>query len=83
MVDLDQLPASDRHRVAGLVDACATTTGKACFPSVGSDLLRLTVDIHEEDGGWSAIFDELSMPKGCLPLIEYLQDFAKRRQSQG
>jgi hypothetical protein len=73
----DLLPTDEATTLQSLVEQSGILQAKGGQTPNARDLLNYRITVETSEGVHSVSFDDLSIPEGAAPLLEYLQSQAK------
>lgn len=76
-LDTDSLPSDEAATLQSLVQESGILQAKSGRSPNARDLFNYEITVETSQGVHNVSFDDLSMPEGVEPLLEYLQNQAK------
>jgi hypothetical protein len=76
-LDTNSLPADQAAKLQSLVEQSGILEAKSGHAPHARDLFNYDITVETTQGDRTVSFDDLSLPEGVEPLLEYLQSCAK------
>ncbi|GET37419.1 protealysin inhibitor emfourin [Microseira wollei] len=72
--DTDSLPADEAARLGSLVEQSGIMQAQSGSNPTARDLLNYDLTVETSEGSHHVSFDDMTVPQGVAPLLEYLQE---------